>query len=525
MAGPTKIWRNWSPQTVLFAINVFAAVAIFFEGYDQGVMGGVNGSPDYQKVMNLGSGDGVVTRPTKQGGLVAVYYLGTLFGCFLGGWLSDKLGRIKIVFVGACYCLIGGALQAGSINDKMFICARVITGLGTGHLNAIVPVWSAEVAQSHSRGAFICLVFLANYVGISVAYWLSFGLSFTTESVGPSFRWRFCLAFQCLPAIILACAIWLLPESPRWLIKEGRNEEALEVLHALRGGDSTEAVQQEYNEIIDVVESERSMAEKGNFLSLFFGTALGKLHLPLRACLAFWLQVMMEWDGITAITVFSPTIYAQAGYGETKAGWLSALTNTTGILGTLLASQTIDRFGRRNLLFVGAACIAVTMFLAGGFDRLLVDRPKEASVYGAVSVLWIFLYTLFYSATWLMVPFVYPTEIFPVAHRAFGNGFGVAGWSIGCGSSILANPVMFDKIQEKTFYVYGALNIAWIPLVYLFWPKTSQRSLESIDWLFEPASPFTWKQEANYNRAKAEFDRLHYHDHTDKQDGTLSEVE
>lgn len=245
-------------------------------------------------------------------------------------------------------------------------------------------------------------MFLANYVGISVAYWLSFGLSFTTESVGPSFRWRFCLAFQCLPAIILACAIWLLPESPRWLIKEGRNEEALEVLHALRGGNSTEAVQQEYNEIIDVVESERSMAEKGNFLSLFFGTASGKLHLPLRACLAFWLQVMMEWDGITAITVFSPTIYAQAGYGETKAGWLSALTNTTGILGTLLASQTIDRFGRRNLLFVGAACIAVTMFLAGGFDRLLVDRPKEASVYGAVSVLWIFLYTLFYSATWLM---------------------------------------------------------------------------------------------------------------------------
>lgn len=73
MAGPTKIWRNWSPQTVLFAINVFAAVAIFFEGYDQGVMGGVNGSPDYQKVVNLGSGDGVVTRPTKQGGLVAVY--------------------------------------------------------------------------------------------------------------------------------------------------------------------------------------------------------------------------------------------------------------------------------------------------------------------------------------------------------------------------------------------------------------------------------------------------------------------
>jgi MFS family permease len=178
----------------------------------------------------------------------------------------------------------------------------------------------------------------------------------------------------------------------------------MEVLQALRGANSTraEAVQQEYNEIINVVEAERSLANKGNFLSLFFGTASGKLHLPLRANLAFWLQVMMEWNGITAITVFSPTIYAQAGYGTTKAGWLSALTNTTGILGTLIAAQTIDRFGRRNLMFVGAAGIAVTMFLAGGFDKLLVDRPSQASEYGAVSVLWIFLYTLIYSSTWLM---------------------------------------------------------------------------------------------------------------------------
>jgi MFS family permease len=263
---------------------------------------------------------------------------------------------------------------------------------------------SSTVVPNGYIGAFICLVFLANYIGISIAYWLSFGLSFTTESVGPSFRWRFCLAFQCLPAIILASAIWFLPESPRWLIKAGRNEEALEVLQALRGANSTsaEAVEQEYNDIVEVVAAERSLSEKGNFISLFFGTASGKLHLPLRASLAFWLQIMMEWNGITAITVFSPTIYAQAGYGETKAAWLSALTNTTGIIGTIIAAKTIDRFGRRNVMFVGAAALAVTLFLAGGFDKLLVERPSQASAYGAVSVLWIFLYTLFYSSTWLM---------------------------------------------------------------------------------------------------------------------------
>lgn len=245
---------------------------------------------------------------------------------------------------------------------------------------------------------------MANYIGISLAYWLSFGLSFTSHNVSPGFSWRFCLAFQCLPAIILACAVWLLPESPRWLIKAGRNEEALEVLQAIRGADGTaaKAVEVEYQEILDVVEAERALAEKGNFISLFFGTASGKLHLPLRANLAFWLQIMMEWNGITAITVFSPTIYAQAGYDPTKAAWLSGLTNTTGIIGTVIAALTIDRYGRRNVMFVGAFGLAVTMFLTGGFDRLIIDRPEQAGQFGGASVLWVFLYTLIYSSTWLM---------------------------------------------------------------------------------------------------------------------------
>ncbi len=212
------------------------------------------------------------------------------------------------------------------------------------------------------------------------------------------------LAFQCIPAIILASSIWILPESPRWLIKMGRNEEALEVLQALRGSGSTNAraVRREYNEIIGVVQAEAALYQKGNFVSLFFGTASGKLHLPLRANLAFWLQIMMEWNGITAVTVFSPTIYTQAGYDTNKAGWLSALTNTTGILGTIIASQTIDRFGRRKVMFYGAAGLGTAMFLTGGFDRLLVDRPDQTAKYGGVSVLWIFLYTLIYSSTWLM---------------------------------------------------------------------------------------------------------------------------
>lgn len=150
-------------------------------------MGGVKTAANYQKVVNIGPGDGTVTNGTKQGGLVAVYcesrsvvclmidclsqdrswcslvrschhttrYWLQLIdnsGCFLGGFLSDRFGQIKIVFIGSLWALLGGALQAGSINDKMFICARVIAGAGVGHLNGIIPVWSAEIASGHARG-------------------------------------------------------------------------------------------------------------------------------------------------------------------------------------------------------------------------------------------------------------------------------------------------------------------------------------------------------------------------------------
>lgn len=113
-----------------------------------------------------------VTRSTVQGGIVSAYYLGTLIGCLLGGWIGDKLGRKKTIYVGCAWIFVGAPLQAAAQNFEWMIVARVITGCGTGHLNAIVPVWSAETSGHLSRGFFIALEFTLNIAGVVVAYWL-----------------------------------------------------------------------------------------------------------------------------------------------------------------------------------------------------------------------------------------------------------------------------------------------------------------------------------------------------------------
>jgi MFS family permease len=157
----TKFWRRLSPRGLAIAIQAFSLIAIFFEGYDQGVMGGVNSSPDYVDTVGIGS-NGVVTDVVHQGGIVSIYYLGAIVGCFAGGWLADRIGRINGIWLGAIFACIGGALQAATQSSDFILVARVVTGLGTGALTGIVPVFCSEVSESHHRGAFLGYVFIVS---------------------------------------------------------------------------------------------------------------------------------------------------------------------------------------------------------------------------------------------------------------------------------------------------------------------------------------------------------------------------
>ena len=238
----------------------------------------------------------IIDDSLLQGGIVSIYYVGTLVGCLIGGWFGDRYGRIKTIALGAIWAIIGATLQCSAMNHVWMIFARLINGWGTGILNAIVPVWATETADHTSRGQFIAIEFTLNIFGVVVAYWLEYGCSFY-KAGNSSFVWRFPIAFQIAPLIFLFCICWLFPESPRWLTKVGREEEARYILGRLRGetGEDMGKAEAEFQDIRNIAELERKTASRQSYYAMLFGIGSGKLHTGRRVQLVIWLQIMQEW--------------------------------------------------------------------------------------------------------------------------------------------------------------------------------------------------------------------------------------
>lgn len=505
------IENHLSGRSLTRSVVGIAALSIFFFGYDQGMMLGVNSSPDYVDIMKFGyyddEGNVTVTDATKQGGIVAIYYFGTLIGCLFGGSISDMSGRVKSIGIGALVAIFGAALQCSAKLIHWMCGARFVNGCGTGILNAVVPVYSSETAEHTSRGAFIAIEFTLNIFGVVVAYWLEYGLSYIDNGFS-AFRWRFPIGFQIIPLIVLFVIVWSFPESPRWLIKNGELEHAKKLLINMRGH---EAGMDEYEDILEAIEFEKESSLSSNYFRMLFGwfnssdpekTAKVKtLHIARRIQLVVWLQILQEWVGIAGITVYQQDIFRQAGFGTRKSAWLSGLNNIFYMIATLINYFTVDRFGRRFTLFWGAIGQGIAMFLAGGFSKLQQNNPDNNS-YGAAAASFVFIYTSIFGATWLAVPWLYPTEIFPLKVRAQGNAFGVVGWSIGNGWLTLLCPIMFKNIAEKTLYIFGAFNFFSLIVVYLFYPETANRSLEDIDFLFSSNSLLASSSEAEFMKYK-----------------------
>jgi MFS family permease len=399
-----------------------------------------------------------------------------MFGCFIGGRFGDKFGRRRAVVLGSMFTPLGGALASWVTeleHDDLCPChlwyrhwihqlseyrQRNDGVASTLTLNQIIPAWVSELAKAHNRGSAFALVFCANYVGIVIAYWLRYGL----RKHKSAFQWRFPLVFQVVPVVILLITVGFLPESPRWLIANGRREEAVEILAKIRGdvplSDLALTAELEPLDAIVVAAGHK----RYRFHNVAFGRYSGRLHLGRRVGLAIGMMIMMmmmEWTGILAITVYANTLFQQAGFSADKASWLSGLCNTFGIVGTAASVLTVDRFGCLKSLYFGFFIQGAVLLLSGGLSRLGELHPGNAAAYGAASAAFVLVYTFFFAQTVLMISFIYPTEIWPQEIRALGNSFGVFGWAVGCGTTTLVIPSMFSTLGWKTLIVFWCVQL------------------------------------------------------------------
>ncbi|KAK9856576.1 Major facilitator superfamily domain [Penicillium brevicompactum] len=486
MFGIPKFF-GWRGRSLNLAISSLGSLDFLLFGYDQGVTGGLLDLPSFIKYFPdidpkdpLIDGDPALQsqRSLNQGIAVASYNLGCFFGAILTIFIGNPLGRRRTIFCGCITMTIGALLQCTSYSLPHLIVGRIITGVGNGMNTSTVPTWQSESSKAHDRGKMVMIEGMLITAGITLSYWVNYGMSFIGEK---EVAWRFPIAFQIVFAVVIFTSILHLPESPRWLVMQGRDDDALEILECLneKPRDDPSIV----NELRSIKETVKEM-NKGSYRSLFKMSEYREFH---RVALAYINQMFQQISGINLITYYAPSLYADIGLGQGNLPKLLAACNGTEyLMAAFIPIFIIEKVGRRPLMLFGAAGMSLSMaVLAGTNYRLVYLGDKQAGIGQAV---FLFVFNTFFAIGWLGMTWLYPAEIVPLRIRAPTNALATSANWIFNFMVVMITPVAFANIGYKTYIIFAVINAFIFPFVYFFFPETHYRSLEEMDAIFKKST-------------------------------------
>ncbi|RCH81446.1 hypothetical protein CU098_002724 [Rhizopus stolonifer] len=358
------------------------------------------------------------------------------------------------------------------------IAARIITGIGNGMNTATIPVYQAELSPPKSRGSHVAFEASLLTVGVAIAYWLEYGLYF----VKGEFAWRFPLAFQMVFAIILGTASFILPESPRWLQAHGHEEECKLVLARLWSDCDTTHPRciAEWEEIRDGIELERREGVS-SYVELF---KKGKMNNRYRVLLGMGGQIIQQLGGINAISYYLTDVFVQAGMSTEMAMLMAGVDSIIYFLGAVTPIYTIERLGRRFLMYAGLIGQAISLLVVGGAQYLVERDGGDNKPASSCVIAFVMIYNFVFGAAWLGLAWLYPSEIFSTGLRAKGNSMSTGANWLGNFVVAMITPVLFQYAKYWTFLMFGILNVIFLIPIFLYYPETKGKSLEEIEVLF-----------------------------------------
>ncbi|KAH8423211.1 sugar porter family MFS transporter [Aspergillus melleus] len=417
---------------------------------------------------------------TRKGAVIAALQLGALVGALSCAYIGDRLGRRKTIFVAGIITIIGQLLQTSSYNTIQFSIGRVILGIGIGQLSATVPVWQAECSSAKHRGQHVVVDGICMVLGFVLTNWIDYGLSKTTGQT----QWRVPLALGFIFPLILLASVFLLPESPRWLILVSRKHDAVRSLAAYRGlPDDDEAVQTEIASIASSLETTRQAQKSLSFRKLVFGDDEGRLLYRFALCLV--IQFFQQMCGGNLISTYVSTIFEENLHlGAEKSRILGASALTWKFVCNFIPFFAIDRLGRRKVfIFSGAGmCLCMTVL---AITTSFSNPSKSLSI---TSAAFIWLFNMFYPIGFSGANFLYCTEVAPMHLRVAMSSASTANKWLWNFIVVMITPVALDTIGWRYYIVYAVIS-ACIPVtVYLFYPETMGRNLEALDQVFRDAS-------------------------------------
>jgi SP family sugar:H+ symporter-like MFS transporter len=407
------------------AIVAVATIGGFLFGYDSGA---VNGTQDgLTRAFGLVPGS---WSPTNGLGFtVASLLIGCFIGAFFAGRLADLIGRRNTMMLAAALFLVGALVQGVATSQIVFVLARICGGMAVGAASVLSPAYISEVAPANIRGrlttvqqimiitgltaAFVVNYFLAANAGVSTAhFWL--GLE----------AWRWMFLMQALPAAIFLIALLFIPESPRYLVSKGREDHATSVLTKLFGSDTARAK-------LDEIRSTFS-ADHRPRLSDVLTPSGGRGFLGVRfiVWVGIMLAVFQQLVGINVIFYYGATLWKLAGFSEQQSLLINIVSGAVSIAACFITIVVIDKIGRKPLLEIGSAGMAVTLFaMVYAFSHGSLDPEGNLVLskdLGTIAVVAANLYVIFFNVSWGPVMWVMLGEMFPNQIR--GSALAVSGF-------------------------------------------------------------------------------------------------
>lgn len=333
-------------------------------------MGGITTSPTFLSTFSN-------PNPSLLGFLVSSYEVGALFGALFIFFLADTFGRRTINMAGVSIIAVGGAIQTSSYGIPQFLIGRLISGFGLGMTTSVIPIWLAECTNPSSRGRMIAIQLSHLILGLILSNWTDYGVSSYSDSI----QWRFPCALQIAICILCLSILPSLPESPRWLAKRHRTEEARYNLSALRG---SEDVSLELQEITFAVSAETSVSWSAVFRN-------GGIGAWSRVAVAMAANAGQQLTGSNVISSFGPYIFQKSlGFSRHESLLVSGGLQVWFFLSSIIPWFIIDTVGRRKLFIFGSAGMALCMSLSAIF----VGVGGKGLGYGATVTMYLF-YTFF----------------------------------------------------------------------------------------------------------------------------------
>ena len=446
---------------ILF-IALSAALGGLLFGYDTAVISGAIG--------NLT--DFFHLSPIETGWAISSALVGCLIGAFFSDFLSDRFGRKVTMLITAILFILNSIGTALPFSFSMFVLFRIIGGIGVGIASMVVPMYIAEIAPPKRRGALVGNYQLAIVIGIVVVYFVNYLIALQGDhNWNLNIGWRWMFGSEIVPSILFFIFIFFIPESPRWLIKQGETTKAIAVLQKI----NTEVeVAQMQVEIQNSLHQEDKNQWK-QFVNPLFRKAL---------LVGIGLSVLQQLTGINAILYYAPEIFKSLGSSTDVSLLETSILGVVNLIFTLLAIRWVDKMGRKPLLYIGSVGMTIALMAVGlfiYFDAL-----------GNWVLPFLLLFMASFSISWGPIVWVLLAEIFPNKIRSLALAISVFIQWIANFVVTQVFPILVENQWLKThfngafpFYLFSIICLFSLIFVWKKVPETKNKTLEEMDTLWK----------------------------------------